>query len=82
VVLGGSVLVGAAVDMAAKAPFSLCLMDVAQLTEMSFAAQYFYSSWYNSGDQSEIVKAVIYLIQGWKVGLNLRCFGRTHKILT
>lgn len=73
-ILSASGLFGIAVDLAANYQFNLCLMDFARLIEMGYAAYYFWDGWWWSKDESEIVKAIIYAIEGWHVGFNLRCF--------
>ena len=72
--LAASVIVGVLVDFAANYEFNLCLMDFAKLIEMVYAAYYFWSYWWDNQDGSEIVGAIVYAIEGWHLGLNLRCY--------
>ena len=73
-ILSASMFFGSIVDLAANYEFNLCLTDFARLAEMGYAAYYFWDGWWWSRDESEIVKAIIYAIEGWHVGTNLRCF--------
>lgn len=73
-ILSASMFFGILVDLAANYEFNLCLTDFARLAEMGYAAYYFWDGWWWSRDESEIVKAIIYAIEGWHVGTNLRCF--------
>ena len=74
ILIGASGLFGILVDMVANVKFNLCLMDLARLIEMTYAAYYFWSDWFEHSDGSEIVGAIIYMIEGWHVGTNLRCY--------
>ena len=69
------------VDTSANLEFNLCLMDFARLSEMLYASYYFWDTWWQHGDQSEIVMAIIYTIEGWHVGTNLRCYEYAHRIV-
>ena len=81
-VLGSAGLIGSLVDVTANFEFNLCLTDFSRLLEMGYFAWYYWDSWRASGDESETVKAIIYTIQAWRVGFNLRCYQYAHKILT
>jgi hypothetical protein len=72
-ILGGASILGIAIQLIADIKFDTCLMDIAQLTNVSYSTYYFWDTWWVTQDESEIVKAIIYAIQSWRVGTNLRC---------
>lgn len=73
-ILGSAGLFGLLVDTFANLEVNLCLTDFSRLLEMGYFAWYYWDSWFASGDESETVKAIIYTIQAWRVGFNLRCY--------